>query len=262
MSEKLNRSQKALSAAAVGLVMSACSTAHTTAEKPHPSPTEATQAPGIGYDVSFPQCNQSLPEQASVAIVGLNGTLANNFNDCFADQLSWAERTGDTAQLYVHIGDPGSQQASSWPTEGSNKYGTCNGGDSLACDYAYGSMLAAQDMTYASQYNADSLMTWLDVEPNYSWQSDTSRNRAAMEGMVHTFNEHGVKTGIYSSAPIWNQLAGSVPSDSELSGLPNWVLGAGTETEAQQNCQTAGFTGSVVLAQVADNVGIDRDIIC
>ncbi|MDB5169994.1 MAG: hypothetical protein JWN82_390 [Candidatus Saccharibacteria bacterium] len=273
MSEQLTATQRVLSGAAVALALAGCSEKQTNAEPvvPDATPTESAPAQAgdqIGYDVSFPQCDTKLSEDQPFGIVGLNGTLANNFNDCFEEQITWAkDSTGDTSQpaaaTYVHIGNPGSKLASKWPQEGSNRYGTCEGDDSLACDYEYGAMLAEQDIKVAAQQDADKLPVWLDVEPNYSWFfNDKPRNVAAMEGMTQAFEANGMPVGIYSSADIWQQVAGDIPADSELRGLPNWVLGAGDLEDARANCKTAGFTGEVVLAQIADNVQIDKDLIC
>jgi hypothetical protein len=260
--EQLKFKKAALSATALAFVLTACADKQSEAQTPQPEVANAR-----GYDVSFPQCDGELPNDQAFGIVGLNGTLANNFNDCFEEQIAWAKTSsGESSQpavaIYVHIGNPGSKAASHWPQEGSNRYGICNGGDTLACDYEYGANLARADIQEAAGYGAATLMTWLDVEPNYSWQKDTTRNVAAMEGMVNAFENAGAPVGIYSNADIWQQLAGAVPDSSELSGLPNWVLGAGSLEEAKANCRTAGFTGEVVLAQIADNVQIDRDITC
>lgn len=273
--EHVSKTRKVLSAGSLAFVLAACSSESGQADKqPEPDANSTTSdtaaAKTIGYDVSFPQGERkdTLPTGQAFGIVGLNGTLANNFNSYFKEQIEWAKQsTGITDQppaaIYVHVGNPGSKQASVWPETGQNRYGICEGDDSLACDYAYGSYLAEQDIQFASKYQADQLMTWLDVEPNYSWQKDTKRNVATMEGMTHTFQEHGTEVGIYSSADIWQQLTGdSVTSDSELQGLPNWVLGASNMQEAQANCGRDGWTGRIVLAQIADNVQIDRDIAC
>src|SRR4051794_38113019 len=67
----------------------------------------------LGYDVSFPQCDDPLPDDPAFAVVGVNGGLATRPNPCLAGQLAWAaeETTGAVAaqprlQLYVNTANP------------------------------------------------------------------------------------------------------------------------------------------------------------
>jgi len=56
----------------------------------------------VGYDVSYPQCDDALPDDPAFAVVGVNGGLATRPNPCLAEQLAWAaERTtGADVGLY------------------------------------------------------------------------------------------------------------------------------------------------------------------
>lgn len=266
-SEQLSASKKMLSSAAIALVLTGCTEKQTDAEAPTPGGQAAIMPTSVksgqlGYDVSWPQGDQGLkpPQTAPFVIVGLNHDVANDWNEYFAEQSVGAIAT------YVHTANPGREQARTWPTSGRNRYGSCAGDDSLACDYEYGRTLAEDDLAHAAKYNAETRPFWLDVEvENYSWQNELARNRVALEGMVKAFTDHGNAVGIYSDTQSFARIAGELPPNSELQGLPNWILGAGVHTEAaaQENCQAPGFTGEVVLAQMAgDAFPIDRNYVC
>jgi len=223
----------------------------------------------IGYDISYPQCNRPLPQHAAFGIVGLNGTLANNFNPCFAAEAQWAKlASGDTnmpkSSIYVHVANPG-DTVPGWPTMGINSEGICAGGNTTACSYLYGESLAAADLAYLSAENASSyLMVFMDVEANYSWQTgNLSNNVAVMEGMTATFKAAGDTVGIYSDNRQWKEIAGSIPKSSDLNGLPEWVLGGNSIPTATQSCASHPFTSKVLLAQIAgSNYPIDEDLSC
>ena len=51
-------------------------------------PTASAAAPTkVGYDVSYPQCGESLPGARAFAIVGVNGGLSTRANPCMSMQL-------------------------------------------------------------------------------------------------------------------------------------------------------------------------------
>src|SRR5689334_19422140 len=69
--------------------------------------------PGIGYDVSHPQCGHALPPGPAFGVVGVNGGLATNANPCLVTQLQWAWTstgavpTQPKTQLYLNTANPG-----------------------------------------------------------------------------------------------------------------------------------------------------------
>ena len=73
-----------------------------------------------GNDVSYPQCNKSLPSSHAFGIVGVNDGIANTTNPCFSSELAWAaSSTGTTSQpkasLYVNTANPGNLGVADWP---------------------------------------------------------------------------------------------------------------------------------------------------
>lgn len=216
-----------------------------------------------GNDVSWPQCGKSLPKGQLFGIVGVNNGLANATNPCLATQLAWANTsTGLSVQpkvsLYVNTANPG-LAGSWWPTSNvyggtsvNNPYGQCNGTDTAACAYMYGYAKAFDDANIRGISNPSSFRWWLDVETINSWESNTARNVADLEGMTAYFTSIGAQVGLYSTATQWNQITGnSVMLNSNLNGLMSWLAGARNLSDAKNKCDLPALTlgGFVMLTQ-------------
>jgi hypothetical protein len=233
-----------------------------------------------GNDISWPQCGGAYPSGQAFGIVGVNGGLANNLNPCLAGELAWA--LGSTgyglptsfprAALYVNTANAGPDLAKSWPSSGTNIYGTCTlKADSQACAWEYGAALAQQDIVWlagaAKSLAAGGVIVsgapgdytwWLDVETTNSWETGTTglpNNVADVEGMVATFQAAGASVGIYSTTYQWSTIMGSSianypdGSRNNLTGLRDWIPGARRQSSAASNCSLKGFTGAVVITQ-------------
>ncbi|HET9092378.1 MAG TPA: hypothetical protein VFN50_08210 [Acidimicrobiales bacterium] len=199
--------------------------------------------------------------------------------------------------LYVNTADPGNEFGGSaitdWPTSSSSSdpYGTCAtttisttggsqtvGADSDACAWQYGYDKAAQDgrwLTAAAQaidaqsppvQVASSPATypwWLDVESANTWQSGTagdSMNVADLQGMIAALGADGVTiVGVYSTAAQWDQVTGGTTAASgSLYGIPDWIPGARSLSQAESNCALASFTGgTVALTQWSGRLDYD-----
>ena len=243
----------------------------------------------LGNDISYPQCNKSLPSGQAFGIVGVNGGLANTTNPCLGTQLVWSNKsTGLTyqtrAQLYVNTANPGGLNTASWPQSNTdpsgaaapNPYGTCDGNDTLACGWQYGWNRAVEDVQQrfgpaagaaGAPTNPTSYPWWLDVETTNTWKSGSSfgaaSNRADLEGMVTYFKSIGAGVGLYSTSYQWGQIAGSVGPGSNLNGLDNWRPGARNSAGAKSNCSLAPLTagGRVTTTQYVSN-SFDYDYSC
>ena len=228
--------------------------------------------PTVGYDVSYPQCDSSLPRDRAFVVVGVNGGLSTKANPCLSTQLAWAWRSsGDVAeqpkaQLYLNTANPGEvrDQVTTWPKTGTTPYGDCDGGNSEACSWQYGweraqnsvvefFMPAAREAGVPSSPYA--YTWWLDVETMNTWQSGSSealaRNRATLEGMTTYVTSQGGEVGLYSTGYQWNQIVGPVPDDSVLAGRPSWLAGATSLKGARSNCEKRPLVsdGEVTLTQ-------------
>ncbi len=238
----------------------------------------------VGYDVSHPQCGESLPEDPAFAVVGVNGGVATRPNPCLADQLAWAAGAAGTGTdqpavaLYVNTANPGEliDRVTTWPDTGSTPYGTCDGSNSLACSWQYGAHRAAVDVhvffvdgAWAAGLDPDpaAYRWWLDVETMNTWQYGSSearaRNRAALEGMTVYLEGVGAEVGLYSTGSQWDRIVGEVPAGSPLRGLDSWLAGAETADQAEAACALDPLVpgGRVVLTQYVTG-GLDHDHAC
>lgn len=165
-----------------------------------------------------------------------------------------------------------------------DRYGECTpegegatiGPVNFACSYVYGYVRAYQDATIRG-VPAGSYFWWLDVETGNSWQigeeNSTALNRATLEGMVDYFmtitanrwtaDQKPAGVGIYSTSNQWETIAGTVPFESSLNGLPSWLAGARTLRGAKSNCSLPGLTpGSTVTLTQYVSAGLDYDYVC
>jgi hypothetical protein len=237
----------------------------------------------VGYDVSYPQCGRSLPDNPAFAIVGVNGGNAASTNECLAEQLAWgAKATGlsnqPALQLYVNTANPGEliSDISTWPTGNEdlngdipeNRYGnTCEGDNDLSCSWLYGwnRALDAAENRFALEVKKAGIsdvtsdyVWWLDVETMNTWQSGSpdalKRNVATLEGMVSYFYSRNVeKVGLYSTAYQWGEITGNYIDlfDSNLNGLANWRPSGSSLKNAMKNCSVEPLTigGRISLTQ-------------
>ncbi|TFV63408.1 hypothetical protein E4P41_05040 [Geodermatophilus sp. DF01-2] len=241
--------------------------------------------PEVGYDVSYPQCGDDLPDDPAFAVVGVNGGLATRPNPCLPGQLEWAAEaaTGQVpaqpeVQLYVNTANPGQVRhlVTTWPSRGLTPYGRCEGDNSRACSWRYGWERADVTVRYffvpaaelaGVETDPGAYTWWLDVETMNTWQTGSSaaraRNRAALEGMAARLSGTGAEVGVYSTGYQWRRIAGEVPEDSPLYDLDSWLAGSTTRTEARATCRRDPLVdgGRVVLTQYVTD-GLDHDHSC
>jgi len=133
-----------------------------------------------GYDVSYPQCGQTL-STASVGftIIGLNYGRPFTQNPCFADQWRWAQ-THDAVAVYVNISDPGSGTAGDRGTR------------------------IVTDLLQRLPRNGVPIGTpvWLDIERANSWSS-SQRSVEVIQTVVHGLTRAGYPAGIYAAPTHW-----------------------------------------------------------
>ena len=245
----------------------------------------------LGYDVSYPQCNQTLPS-ATFAIVGVNAGIVFSANPCLGtgdgpSELAWAERASNRAPaFYANTGDPGPAYSSHWPV-GQTAPRVCDASapNSADCSYDYGwnaakdsfgdAVTAEQQVHGSSTAAATSAAAqapwWLDVEAGNSWETleaaygqtavARANDVAALDGAVAALQSRGVaQVGFYSTAYQWTQITGG--TGTHFAANPDWVAGFSSAKTAQAGCASTGFTGgSVNLTQYHAN-GLDADYPC
>jgi hypothetical protein len=248
-------------------------------------PGTASAAPTtVGYDVSYPQCDSSLPRDRAFAIIGVNGGLSTRANPCLAEQLAWAWGSSGAvpaqprAQLYLNTANPGEllTQITTWPKRGVTPYGTCTGTNSASCSWQYGWERAQNSLVSfftpaAKAARVDSqpgrYTWWLDVETANTWQKGSTearaRNRATLEGMTAYLVSRGGRVGLYSTNQQWAGIVGTVPVSSLLAGRDSWLAGATTLSGAQALCRKPALVpnGRVTLGQYVQ-ARLDRNTSC
>ncbi len=232
----------------------------------------------FGYDISWPQCGHSLPRGGRFAIVGINGGQPDTRNPCFRHQLRWAKRLPGfrdqpKVAVYVNTANPG-PAVRRWPKNDldpltrltdRNPFGRCAGGDTGACAWQYGWNMAEKDAWQRGIKSPRAFKWWLDVEITNFWESNRTRNRAFLVGMVQYFRSIKAPVGLYSTSYQWHQIAGMIYHSSPLNGLENWEPGASTARDARSNCRARPFTGSsyvTVTQWYTARSAVDIDYVC
>jgi hypothetical protein len=238
----------------------------------------------VGYDVSYPQCGDELPDDAAFAVVGVNGGLATRTNPCLAAQLEWAASSSgevpgqEPLQLYLNTANPGQVRhlVTTWPEDGDTPYGDCDGSNSTACSWQYGWERARTSVEAFFRPAARSVQLdsrpgrytwWLDVETMNTWQLGSSdareRNRAALEGMTDYLTERDGRVGLYSTGYQWGRIVGEVPEDSDLADLDSWLAGADDRADARERCDADPLVpgGRVAMVQYIED-DLDHNHAC
>lgn len=246
---------------------------------PTPIPTPVTEH---GLDVSWPQCDDELPDALAFAIVGVNAGRVYSANPCLstdadgAGQLEWA---GRDVQLYANTGNPGPRLSQFWP-DGQRDPRECRGdgpfsaADTPDCAYLYGWNAAADSYRIAleafisagwAEADAEALpwatTWWLDVETANSWRFDRRLNVATLQGARDFLESMEVaEIGFYSTPRMWEQLIGSTDA---FAAHPAWHAGARDREDARQRCEDEpAFTGGELrMVQWVEN-GLDHNLSC
>lgn len=236
---------------------------------PRPQPVDLP-----GYDVSWPQCNDELPESPSFAIVGVNRGRTFSQNDCFVAQLEWAGRDAD---VYLNTGNPGPKLSAFWPAGQDEPRecdtGTSRGEDTHNCAYLYGWNAAADgyarvldafiglDWADADADRVPGRATWwLDVETANSWRGDESLNVAALKGAVDYLESMDVaEVGFYSTPLLWWRVTRGTDAFEDY---PAWHAGARDEAHARDRCDRDAFTGGELRMVQWVEGGVDTNVVC
>jgi len=206
-------------------------------------PRDASALTTTGFDISYPQCDMSVPD-GSFAILGVTGGRAFSTNRCLSDQYTKSVNAGlgSAIHFYMNLNAAIGSTASQGST---GPKGTCAGGDKACQAYNYGWKAARAAYATASQAGPGGIW-FLDIETANSWNAKTALNIATIQGAVAYLEcqETAANScqrkpvGIYSTAGMWKSIAGSWQN-----GLPVWL--AGTASTACPT--TTGFTGGPVV---------------
>jgi hypothetical protein len=248
---------------------------HAPAPKAPPAATPApTPHPALGFDVSWPQCNDEHPESIGFAIVGVDGGRVYKANPCLAEQLEWAGEGGD---LYINTANPGPRHSQFWPS-GTDEPRPCDtderpGAETTSCAYVYGWNAAADSYRRALEAYVslgwldddddrlpEDITWWLDVETANSWMRDRELNVASLHGAVDYLASTGAEDiGFYSTPLLWWRVTAGT---DDFADHPAWHAGGHSQEEAAERCEHDAFTGgSLRFVQWIED-GIDRNLRC
>jgi hypothetical protein len=238
-----------------------------------PTPT-STPEPKLGFDVSWPQCNDEHPEHIGFAIVGVDGGRVYKPNPCLVEQLEWAGEGGD---LYINTANPGPRHSQFWPS-GSAEPRACDtdarpGTETADCAYVYGWNAAADSYRRALEAYVslgwveddadrlpDEITWWLDVETANSWMRDRGLNVASLHGAVDYLDSMGAEDiGFYSTPLLWWRITAGT---DDFEAYPAWHAGGHSEEEAAERCDHDAFTGGTLRFVQWIEDGIDRNLRC
>ena len=196
----------------------------------------------VGYDVSFPQCNQPLPAlPIGFGIIGATGGKAFTENPCLITQYAWASTSGRQPALYMNLKSPIGSNADEAAT---GPAGTCVPNDELCRSYNFGYKTAQHAVAYAKAQSTAPSSWWLDIETMSSWSDNTTANARVITGAIDFLKTQGVATGIYSNPSQWQIIAGVYAP-----GLPVWTTTAPSVIEAPPFCARGFAGGQVALVQ-------------
>ncbi len=253
-----------------------------------------------GSDISWPQCTPlytgtsssllSFPPNNGVAVVGttyetsmngyLGGTFADTFgtNTCLKTQLAQAVFSGAHPSLYAVLWSAPAASTNDPMLFNGPKASCASSTSANAVDcqaYNWGYNLAAQAVDYATSQGASSQLWWLDIEvgsPSKGdalWSPDLVANSNVILGALDEFHLLGDQAGIYSTSLQFGEIVG--PSFSP--GLPIWIAGAASATQAAAWCAdpTTWFGGGtpwliqgpwITVATTVGTTTVDSDFAC
>ncbi len=209
-------------------------------QQPTPAPYPGPRT-NEGYDVSFPQCGQALPDTpGGFGIVGLTGGRPATDQECFGEQIWWAQQQNGYA-VYVN-------------TEYDGVTDPVAAGQAIADD-------AAGRLT--SQYLPNKVPVWLDVETDNQWRGSRDQHRTVIEAAAARLAELGHPVGVYSAPRLWQEITGGIDP-----GMPVWLgIGENDRQSAEAACGRIAFGDrrpSMVqwIEQRPDGQVLDHDLIC
>lgn len=215
----------------------------------------------MGFDISYPQCPDSFPEQTfSFAIIGVNGGKAFLPNTCLFNQYHWAKKAKADISLYMNLNFP-SGDTSSYVTVGF--LGICLKSDLTCQAYNYGYNAAKDAYHYASSQFATSPIWWIDIETANTWSDNLVLNNHVLQGAIDFLNAEYIQVGVYSTKREWQIVMGTdfIPSQHFIDPVPNWV-GTGLGYIDLQRCLEPFIPNSSVWIIQYSHQGYDANYLC
>jgi hypothetical protein len=205
----------------------------------------------IGVDISWPNCNASVPSVA-FGIVGVTDGQGYSTNPCIAKEAGHFTNLS----LYVNTG---------WydksPHINPTSPKVCAKGDEDCLAYNYGYNAGLYALNAAQSAGVSSATWWLDVETSNTWNSNVVQNQNSLQGEYDALVANGITTvGVYSTTTQWDSITGGWQNNWPSWGATTWT----TAKQAQTYCTGHEFTGgtSYLMQYRPKNAKVDYDVAC
>ena len=204
-----------------------------------------------GVDISWPNCNQSVPG-VTFGIVGVTDGQGYSTNPCIAKEASHFTNLS----LYVNTGwyDKSSHINYTYPK-------MCATGDNNCLAYNYGYNAGLYALNAAQSAGVSSATWWLDVETSNTWNTDVIQNQNSLQGEYDALAANGITTiGVYSTTAQWQSITGGWQNNWPSWGATTWK----TPKQALTYCTGHQFTGgpSYLMQYLPTNSKLDHDVAC
>lgn len=197
-----------------------------------------------GYDVSFPQCKQTLPSaEVGFAVVGLNYGKPFSQNPCFAQQWTWALKHQGVA-VYINVADPGKGSAT-----------------------RYGARIASDTIKRLKKLGvASGTPVWLDIETANTWTEPNRAMQVINETMLQ-LTQAGHPVGIYAPPVHWFEITlNAVVQVPVWLALGTYKTSAAGVADAKIACEQMTFGDALPsLVQFTTKVSghfVDHNLMC
>ncbi len=239
------------------------------------TPLSASAATSVysttGYDVSYPNCTDSVPYNPTFGIVGMTGGRPFSTNGCAATEWQTASKWSVGPSAYFNTGYAGAYAKSITGTcSGLSQttavnLGTFNGLKGHAISQAEEAWaIGCSEVDWAGSVlatvsSATPAMWWADIETGNSWSMSTSLNQFTIDGIISEMQQGSPGLGgVYSTRASWAKITGSASWTPSPAPTANWVAGVAT-------CPNSSpFDGGspIWLAQTGQTGGVDVDTAC
>ena len=224
---------------------------------------------GLGYDVSYPNCTNSVPTGSSFGIVGMTGGRPFSTNGCAAAEWSAAPVASSGTpgpSAYFNTGYAGAYaksitSACSSASQTAGVYGTLAKHALAQAEQAWAVGCSEVDWARSVLSTVTSgapAMWWADIETGNSWSLTTSLNRFTIDGISYEMQQGSRLGGVYSTSASWAKITGSASWTPTPAPTANWVAGAtGCPSSSPFNPGSPTW-----LAQTGQTGGVDVDTAC
>ena len=223
----------------------------------------------VGRDVGWPNCPPGLgiPSRrtlgkpmpsagARYVLIGLTNGPAFYPNPCLRDQVAYARARHLWTSAYAVVTYPTPAQLATYGGAGPRPRAGLPG--QL---FDTGWAQARQNLAVMRAAGLRPPTVWVDVEPvrpPAPWSTDTTANRAVLEGSMAAYRDAGLQVGVYSTPYLWRSVVGDVDY-----GLPEWrAAGLTSRQRALAACAGEDVQGGrAVIGQWTDG-DEDFDVLC